>query len=140
LPGEDAEDSLSDAWDQAVAEYIERTRFKNTAFVIPGLITVGVAIILVFFHPIAALIGFLVAGGISALVVLSRKKKADAAVAQAVETRDAAYEFSRDIYRDLVAEWVDARIAFTEQDANEAGLLALLERWPALHLEKGQPA
>ncbi len=142
VPQDDAEQSLSDAWDNVVAGYIERTRFKNTAYVVPSLITIGVSLLAALITSAAnPLVGFLIAfvisGGISALVIYNKKKKADAAVAAAEANREAAEDVSRDIYRDAMAEWVDAELAYQEQDANEAGLLALIESWPSIRTEKG---
>lgn len=135
-PEAEAEASLSAEWDRAVADYIERTRFKNTAFIIPGLITLGVGLIGLLGGPIGLIIGLVLAGGISALIVFNKKKKADQAVADAQRNRDAAFAVSRDILREHMAEWVDARILYSEQDGKEADLLRLLQAWPAINVEK----
>ncbi len=135
-PEDDAEESLSDAWDAVLAEYIEKVRFKNTAFIIPSLITVGVGLFGLLFGPIGFVVCFVVAGGISALVLWNKKKKADAAELAAEQSRDKAKAVSMDIFHEATAEWVDALLVYQEQDANEKGLFALIAAWPSIQLTK----
>jgi hypothetical protein len=130
-----AEESLSRAWDMVVAEYIQKVRFKSTSFIVPSLITVGAALFGLLFGPIGVVVCFLVAGGICALFVWNKKRKADAAVLAAENSRDRAKAVSIDIFHEATAEWVDARLTYDEQDANEKGLIALIDSWPTLQLD-----
>ncbi|MBX3100668.1 MAG: hypothetical protein KF761_13950 [Salinibacterium sp.] len=131
-----AEKALSAEWDRVITGFIEANRFKLTAIIVPALITVGVSLLFALGGVLWFFIGLVLAGGISTLLVLRRKRKADAAVAEAQRNRDAAFAVSRDIYRELTAEWVDARILYSEQDGTEADVLRLIEAWPAINLGK----
>jgi hypothetical protein len=131
-----SETSLDAAWDAVVRDYIERTKFKYTALVIPVLVTIGVTALGFVFGWVGALIAFLVTGGIFAFRVWSKKKAADAAVADAIASRDAATAVSREIYRDAMAEWVDAEIAYRTEDAKEQDLLRVIAQWPSIRIDK----
>lgn len=132
-----AEASLAKAWEGTLHDFIESVKFKNTSYIVPGLITLGVTAVLgLMFQVVGAIIGLVVAGGVSGLIVWNKKKKADAAVAQAEASRGAAFSVSRDIYRDAMAEWVDAELAYRAADAKEADLLRVIGQWPSIRLEK----
>jgi hypothetical protein len=130
-PEKDAQASLSTEWDRVLAEYVDRHRLKQSAFIIGGAVTIGAALFGLLFGPIGLLVCFLIAGGISALVIWFKKRKADAAVAKAEAERDQAKAVSLDIYREATAEYVDAHLVYTDEDARESELLALVDSWPS---------
>ncbi len=130
-----AQASLSDAWDKTLLDYIERHRLKTSAFVYGGLATAAALLVGMLFLtgglwgvPIVLT---LVAGGIAALVIWNKKKKADAAVAKATAEREAAKAASIEVYREATAEYVDWRLTYEEEDAREAEVLTLVDQWPA---------
>ena len=54
--------------------------------------------------------------------------------------RDQAMRASVDVYRAAMAEFVDARIAYQEEDAKAAPLATLIQTWPTTighHAEMG---
>lgn len=133
----DAQRSLSEAWDATLRDYVERHRLKNSVFVIGGLVTLGViALFALVGGWIGALIALVLAGGISALVIWRKKKRADDAVALAEADREAAKAASIEVFREATAEFVDAQLAYADEDAREAELIALVAKWPAFDFQE----
>jgi hypothetical protein len=136
-PDADAEATLSTQWDDTLRQYVEQHRLKTSVFVIAGLIVAGITLILALFgNPIVPIVGFVVAGGIAALIVWQRKKKADAALASAERDREVAKAASIEVFRDACAEFVDAELAYKDEDVKEKPLLDLIAGWPSFELGK----
>ena len=76
------------------------------------------------------LLVFVAAVGGAAFWLWRKKTDCDAKYRKAQDIAQAALEFSIDIYRATVAEFVDAKIAFGEEDAKESDLLLLIDTWP----------
>ena len=145
-PDKDAEASLSSQWDDTLRAYVESRRLKTSTFVIAGAIVAGITLFLALFSGIAPagflvpIIGFLIAGGIAALIVWNKKRAADAAVAQAERDREQAKAASIEVFRDACAEFVDAEFVYADEDAKETKLLALIGSWPSFELSKKEKA
>ena len=52
-------------------------------------------------------------------------------MAKAEAERDQAKAVSIDIYREATAEYVDAHLVYTDEDARESELLTLVDAWPS---------
>nr|WP_313777371.1 hypothetical protein [Mycobacterium sp.] len=136
VPQQQAESSLAGTWQQTVRDYLESVRFKDHNYYIAG----GIALIglLLMIMCIAngsvgfGLLLFLAAAGGAGFWVWRKKTDCDAKYRKAEEIAQAALEFSIDIYRATVAEFVDAKIAFGEEDAKERDLLLLIDTWPTI--------
>lgn len=129
-PEAEAQASLSAEWDRVLAAYVDSHRLRPSVFAIGAAVTVGAALFGLLFGWVGMLVMFFIAGGISALVIWTKKTKADAAVAKAEAERDQAKAVSIDIYREATAEYVDARLVYADEDAKEADLLRLIDAWP----------
>lgn len=142
-PDTEAEASLSAQWDDTLRSYVDSNRLKTSVFVIAGAIVVGVTLFLALFSgisPLVPIVGFLVAGGIAALIVWNKKRAADAAVAKAEGDREAAKLASLEMFRDACAEFVDAEFVYQDEDAKEGALLALVSSWPSFELNLKEKA
>jgi len=129
-----AEQQLSEHWDSTMSAYIDAQRFTPGKAAMPVIVGLGAALFGLLFVQVA--VGFtiiMVLAGLAfaAGMIFKRVKDAEKRVAQAEEIRETAKQHSRDMYRATIAEWLDARLAYQEQDAKERDLLALVEGWPA---------
>lgn len=134
VPQQQAEASLADTWQQTVHSYLESVRFKEHNYIIAGGIAVAGFIIMMMCisggSPGLGVILFLAAAGGAGFWVWRKKTDCDAKYRKAQNMAQAALEFSIDIYRSTVAEFVDAKLAFGEEDAKESALLRLIDTWP----------
>lgn len=133
VPQQQAEASLAETWRSTVASYLESVRFKQHNFYIAG----GIALIGLLFMIMTGAAGFgvvvfLAAAGGAAFWVWRKKTDCDAKYQQAENMARAALAFSIDIYRASTAEFVDAKLAYSDEDANEGELIKLIETWPTL--------
>ncbi|MCF6389347.1 hypothetical protein L2K20_20425 [Mycobacterium sp. MBM] len=134
VPQQQAEASLADTWQQTVHNYLESVRFKeNNYFIAGGIALLGLIIMIMCIG--ADVIGFgvllfLAAAGGAGFWVWRKKKDCDEKYQKAQGMAQAALEFSIDIYRATVAEFVDAKLAYGEEDGKEQDLLRLIDTWP----------
>ncbi|WP_006245062.1 hypothetical protein [Mycolicibacterium tusciae] len=128
-----AEASLAETWKAAVANYLESIRFKEHNYLIAGgiaLIGLLFMIFLISSVPAFGVLVFVAAAGGAGFWVWRKKTESDKKYHQAQGMAQAALEFSIDIYRAAVAEFVDAKLAYSEEDDKEADLLRLIDTWP----------
>lgn len=139
VPQHEAEASLANAWEQTMRSYLERVKLKNSTWYIAGAIAL-VGMLLLIVAPggltgvlfVAAIAG---AGGWAYL----RKREADKKTAEALAMREQAMRFSVDVFRAVVAEFVDAKLSYREEDAQSADLRKLIDTWPVdagVHVNK----
>lgn len=134
VPQQQAEDSLSQHWNEAVRQFIEAQTFGAGKIVphIAGAAFGGVLVLVMLLAgaiPVALVI-FLATLGIAGYLIYKEKMRCDSAVAAAIESRDKAKAVSIDGYRGVLAEYVDVRMTYEEEDEKEASLLELMEGWP----------
>jgi hypothetical protein len=134
VPQGQAEASLAETWKATVANYLESVRFKEHNYVIAGGIALA-GLILMLLMISGGVTGFgvfvFLAAAAGAGVWLWRKKTdCDQKYQKAQQMAQAALEFSIDIYRATIAEFVDAKLAYSEEDMKEAELLKLIDTWP----------
>lgn len=129
VPQKDAEEGLGRYWDQVVQKYIDEQTFKFAMMQTEGSIAAVISVIGIFFVPwgLALIAG---AVGWAYYAYTQRLAKCNAAVKNAETIRDAAKTASIDFYREMAAEWVDARFVYAEEDAKESEVLELIEGWP----------
>ena len=77
----------------------------------------------------------LVGAGVVALLGESQRKKCAAEVAKVEQVREQATEHSVGLYRDAMAQLVDARLLYQQQDEAETDLLHLVDTWPTVRRE-----
>lgn len=129
---------LRETWAATFATFIDSISFKNMWYLVPSLIAFGITLVLFFINPVVGLIGLVIGGAVVYLMGMSRKTKADAEVARARQTQEAALEHSVALYRDANAQLVDARLIYEEFDAFERNLLQLINTWPTAAAQEGQ--
>jgi len=133
-----SEVSLAETWHRACAGHIEAIRFRPATAVWPVLLACVVAWFGVAVFDVAGGLLALAAFGGAAWWVVRKKRVADERVRHAEAARGQALQYSIDIYRAAVAEFVDARLAYQEADAGERDILELIGGWPiAAGREKG---
>lgn len=123
---------IESTWKTTLDAYIDRLRFKATWYVKPGLIALGIALVLFMIDQWAG--SAALALGAVAVVALGylEQRKRDTAIAQAEAARDKAAADSVLLYRDALAELVDGRILYAELDQQEDDLLTLIDTWPTI--------
>lgn len=138
VPQAHAEQSLAASWQQTVQDYLERVRFKPYNYgIAAGIVVLGLLM--------------LVAGGLGIVLSLAAvggagiwlwrtKTTADQKYREAQEMAQQALNYSIDIYRAAAAEFVDAKIAFTDADRKEPALLSVVDGWPMYSTEKERTA
>ncbi|MFC0313985.1 hypothetical protein ACFQNE_05755 [Gordonia phosphorivorans] len=129
-PQGEGEQSLVNTWGAAMQAYLERVRFKPITAVIPALIAVVLTFIGFLVGVGAGLVMLLLGGGGAAGYVWWKKREADKLYNEAVRTRDQAIAFSVDMYRAAIAEFVDAKLAYREEDQQVQSLTDLIKSWP----------
>lgn len=134
VPQRQAEAALADTWQTTVADYLESVRFKDHNYVVAGGIVL-VALLFMILMVSNDLIGFglllfLAAAGGAGFWLWKKKTDCDRKYLQAQQMAQQALEFSIDIYRAAVAEFVDAKVTYGEEDAKEGQLLKLIDTWP----------
>lgn len=142
VPQQDAEASLAGTWHQTVEDYLESVRFKDHNYYIAGGIAlIGLLFMIALVTSGAVAVGlllFLAAVGGAGFWLWRKKTDCDTKYRKAQEIAQAALEFSIDIYRATVAEFVDAKLAFGEEDAKESDLLLLIDTWPTFIQQHSQ--
>ena len=121
---------LRERWDQAFAAHIEKLTFRNSWYVVPGLIVAGITLVLGLMAWFLGLIALVVGGAVVYFMGEGRRRKADEEIARAREAQKNALDTSVSLYRDAAAQLVDARIVFQELDQTEPQLLQLVGTWP----------
>jgi hypothetical protein len=134
VPQQDAEEGLTRYWDAVVQRYIDAQAFSAKKVLIQILAgAAGVAIsssVLITGNAVLGVILLLITLGVVGFLIFQKKQDCDKAVATARKAREKAKVVSIDTYREVSAEWVDAKIVYEEEDAKEADLLELVEGWP----------
>lgn len=129
---ERSEAGLGEVWHQSYAAYIESVRFKPGTAIGAAVLAGAVGLFCIAaFDLVGILLTLAVVAG-AGWWVTKKKRAADAMVRQAESDRGQALQYSIDIYRTAVAEFVDARLAYQEADGNEQELLNLVDTWPTV--------
>ena len=132
VPQVESEKSLAQTWATAVADYLERVRFKEKYYYI-AIAIVAACTLFGFLINTGPGVFLLFASAIGAgLWVFTKKRSADAKYAEAVAMRDQAMRFSVDIYRASMAEFVDAKLVYQEEDGRSDELTKLIRSWPTV--------
>jgi hypothetical protein len=141
VPQAQAEQSLAMAWQAAVDAHIKSVQFKPITYVIAAAIFIVVTVIgFAMGSGAVAVLLMLLSGAGAGGWAYMKKRAADAKVREAENMRDQAMRASVDVYRAAMAEFVDARIAYQEEDAKAAPLATLIQTWPTTigrHTEMG---
>lgn len=127
-----AEQSLADAWHRSFEAHIDRVSFKNIEYLKVGGLALAIALLGLVVLGAAGIVVLLLAAGAAGFWLWRKKSDADKQVAEAHAAREQALQFSVDVYRAAVAEFVDARLAYQAEDAHEADLLTLIDTWPTV--------
>lgn len=124
------EATIRDTWDRSLRAYLDTLRFKGSWYVVPGLVALGVAVVVGLVNVLAGAVALVVGGAAVALLGERARRAAQARIDQVEASRDKAVEHSVQLYRDAAAQLVDARILYDELDQQESDLLGLLATWP----------
>jgi hypothetical protein len=129
-PQETAERELAAHWEAVVQTYIDEQTFKPQMVQKEAIIAVAITLVAWFGGAALGILATVAAGGGMYYLYTQRLAKCNAAVANAKTVRDVAKRESIDVYRELAAEWVDAKIVYSEEDPKESKVLDLIEGWP----------
>ncbi|WP_338890581.1 hypothetical protein [Rhodococcus sovatensis] len=132
LPQAEAEKSLAGVWESSVAEYLERVRFKESYYLKAGGIALALSVLGFLIFGLGGLLVLLVSGGAAGYMVWKNKTDAEKKYQEALAMREQAFQFSVDIYRAAVAEYVDTKLLYSDEDAKEQPLLNLIGTWPTV--------
>ncbi len=123
--------NLHHAWDETFDEYIKKLQFNNDELIKPIIFSVIGVVILFILHlvPVAFFVAFACVAGI-AIWANNKKKKADEAVAEALKSKEEAFEISRLHLAAARAAFVDIQFEYQELNKDEEGLRDLIETWP----------
>lgn len=130
VPQEEGERALAATWAQAMANHLERVRFKPMTALWPAIGALVATFIGFLIAPMAGVVLLLLVGGGAAGYVFWKKKEADKAYNDALGMQEQAMHFSVDVYRAAIAEYVDATIAYREEDELSSSLNDLIKTWP----------
>jgi hypothetical protein len=97
-------------WNKRFDDLIATMQFDQKFYVKPGIIAAVVACICFFISPLVG--------------------KATAAIAAINVAREPAIDKSISMYRDAVAEFVDAEVISADLDSQESDLIKLIDGWP----------
>ncbi|MFT4127531.1 MAG: hypothetical protein QM662_15040 [Gordonia sp. (in: high G+C Gram-positive bacteria)] len=125
-----AEQSLAQVWSDTVAGYLNRVRFKESNYAIAAVILIVATIFGFLINVAAGVLLMLAAAAGCGIWLYVKKTAADKLYNEAVNMREQALHRSIDIYRAALAEYVDARIAYSEEDAKANQLAELVSTWP----------
>ncbi|WLP92151.1 hypothetical protein [Gordonia sp. NB41Y] len=130
VPQQQAEQDLAARWDATLATYMAGVRFKELNYLIGAVIFLVATLVGFLIGAAAGVVLLLLSGiGVGAWLFL-KKRAADQKYQEAQNMRDQAVRFSIDVYRAAMAEFVDVKIAYHEEDAKQAQLSRLVETWP----------
>lgn len=134
VPQQEAEASLNQHWDAVVQRYINEQAFSAQKIVGPivgGIAGALIGVLLLAGNAVVfGLLVLLLALAGAAFLAYLKKQECDKAVVDVTAAREKAKAISIDAYRGVSAEWVDAKIVYSEEDPKEADLLNLVEGWP----------
>ena len=137
VPEEQAMTGLRTVWEGTFDQIVDKLRFSNGWYTMPGIIAAVVTLVSFFIKPI--IIGFVVLAGAAGIIYLlgeQAKKKSLAAIAAVEAAKEPAIERSISMYRDATAQFVDAELVYEDLDRQEADLLALVDAWPTRSHQK----
>lgn len=129
-PEAEGSSTIQRVWNETFDRHIALISFKDKWYIKPGLIGAAIAIVVFLISSIAGIVALIAAGGIVWFMGEQQKKKCDAAVKEAEVVRQSAIENSTALYRDALAQLVDARLIYEEADGHEGDLLNLIDTWP----------
>ena len=133
MPEDQAIGLITSTWRTAVDAYIAKLRFGNEWYIVPGLAVIGATVVgFLIGGPLVPVVVFLIGAAIVFALGYQKKKKADAQVDAAEAARAAATADSVLLYRDAVAQLVDARLLYAELDEQESDVLGLIASWPTI--------
>ena len=127
---QDVVSRISAAWEKAFDAHIAKISFKNSWYYKPAAIAAGAALISFFINTVLGILVLLIGAGIVYYQGEQARQKCAANVATAKTAQASAVEHTTGIFRDSVAQFIDARLLYGELDAQEAELLRLIDTWP----------
>ena len=136
VPEEQAMTGLRTVWEGTFDQIVDKLRFSNGWYTMPGIIAAVVTLVSFLINPIIGLVVLAGAAGIIYLLGEQAKKKSLAAIAAVEAAKEPAIERSISMYRDATAQFVDAELVYEDLDRQEADLLALVDAWPTRSHQK----
>lgn len=127
---------LRTVWEGTFDQIVDKLRFSNGWYTMPGIIAAVVTLVSFLINPIIGLVVLAGAAGIIYLLGEQAKKKSLAAIAAVEAAKEPAIERSISMYRDATAQFVDAELVYEDLDRQEADLLALVDAWPTRSHQK----
>jgi tetratricopeptide (TPR) repeat protein len=127
---QDVVSRISAAWKKSFDAHIAKISFKNSWYYKPAAIAGVVALISFFINVWLGVLVLLAGAGIVYYQGEEARQKCAADIAAAKAAQASAVEHTTGIFRDCVAQFIDARLLYGDLDAQEAELLRLIDTWP----------
>lgn len=131
---------ITQKWDETFDRLVQELAFDTKWYIKPGLIAAAVTVVAFIINPLFGLLALVGGGGLVWYLGSQEQAKAQNAQAAINSNRKPAIDLSVSMYRDAMAEFVDAELLYEEMDAAEADVIAMLDTWPTVGEHEGRAA
>lgn len=132
--------AITKVWDETFDKLVKELEFDPKWYVKPGLIAAAVAFVAFLINPMVGLLALVAGGGLVYYLGSQQQAKAKAAQDAINSNREPATRLSVGMYRDAMAEFVDAQLLYEELDTVESDVIAMLDTWPTVGQHEGRAA
>ena len=131
---------ITKTWDETFDRLVKELEFDTKWYIKPALIAAVVAFVAFLINPLFGLLALVAGVGLVGYLGSEQQTKAKAAQAAIDSNRAPATQLSVAMYRDAIAEFVDAKLLYEEMDVVETDVIAMLDTWPTVGEHEGRAA
>lgn len=131
---------ITTVWNNRFDDLVRELEFDRRWYLKPGLIVAAVTIVALIINPLFGLLALVGGGGLVWWIGQQNEAKARAAQDAINTNREPAIKLSVSLYRDAMAEMVDAQLLYEELDEAEQDVVAMLDTWPTVGVHEGRAA
>ena len=124
--------ALRGVWNKVFDDLVTGLRFNDKFYIKPGLIAAAISLVAFLINPAIGLLVLAAGAGIVYYLGDQERKKAQTAIDAINNARQPAIDKSISMYRDAVAQFVDAEVVYADLDIQESDVLRLIDSWPAV--------
>jgi hypothetical protein len=139
-PEEVCVSQITQLWNTTFDTMVKELEFDTKWYLKPGLIVAAVALVAFIVSPGVGVVALAAGAGLVWYLGSQEQAKAKAAQQAINSNRQAAIDRSVAMYRDVMAELVDAQLLFEELDEVEKDVLGMLDTWPTVGSHEGRAA